>query len=208
MTAAQEWKWWGLFLEDVCVLIPLVWKLPSSWQTPGHLFPDPGNYTTLLPLRSQGSQSERSSFPPPLSLMLRLIPISPSREESHLHCYLVREDIDTFVFCIFAPAPMIPDVLSSLSSAPAPAPCQIDTIYGKMLIGTTRLFVNGAFCINQLTVGRGQQKLQKAMEISSKTSSKGRKSWMWKLMVRPGALWDVLERAREIFVFWFLTMVK
>ena len=83
-------------------------------------------------------------------------------------------------------------------AAPAPAPCQIDTIYGRMLIGTTRLFVNGAFCINQLTVGRGQQKLRKAMEISSKTSSKGRKSWMWKLMVKPGALWDVLERAREI----------
>ena len=83
-------------------------------------------------------------------------------------------------------------------AAPAPAPCQIDTIYGRMLIGTTRLFVNGAFCINQLTVGRGQQKLRKAMEISSKTSSKGRKSWMWKLMVKPGALWDVLERACEI----------
>ena len=199
MTAAQEWKWWDLFLEeDVCFNSPGL-KIAQLLTDSGSFVSWSGQlYNSIAPPEPGQSWSvsqPRSSYPPPLSLMLRLIPISPSREESHLHCYLVREDIDTFVFCIFAPAPMIPDVLSSLSSVPAPAPCQIDTIYGKMLIGTTRLFVNGAFCINQLTVGRGQQKLRKAMEISSKTSSKGRKSWMWKLMVKPGALWDVLERA-------------
>ena len=64
-----------------------------------------------------------------------------------------------------------------------------------MLIGQLRLFVNEAFCINQLTVGPGQELLQKAMEISSKMSSKHRKSWMWKLMVKLKALYGVLERA-------------
>ena len=59
-----------------------------------------------------------------------------------------------------------------------------NTIYVKMLIGQLRLFVNEAFCINQLTVGPGQELLQKAMEISSKMSSKCRKSWIWKLMVK------------------------
>ena len=82
--------------------------------------------------------------------------------------------------------------------SPPPPRGRFGTIYGKMLIGQLLFFVIGAFCINQLTVGRGQQKLRKAMEISSKTSSKGRKSWIWKLMVKPGALWAVLERAREI----------
>ena len=82
--------------------------------------------------------------------------------------------------------------------SPPPPRGRFGTIYGKMLIGQLLFFVIGAFCINQLTVGWGQQKLRKAMEISSKTSSKGRKSWIWKLMVKPGALWAVLERAREI----------
>ena len=79
--------------------------------------------------------------------------------------------------------------------SPPPPRGRFGTIYGKMLIGQLLFFVIGAFCINQLTVGRGQQKLRKAMEISSKTSSKGRKSWIWKLMVKLRALWDVLERA-------------
>ena len=68
--------------------------------------------------------------------------------------------------------------------SPPPPRGRFGTIYGKMLIGQLLFFVIGAFCINQLTVGRGQQKLRKAMEISSKTSSKGRKSWMRILMVR------------------------
>ena len=32
-----------------CAVFPTVCKTPGSGQTPGHLFPDPGNYTTLLP---------------------------------------------------------------------------------------------------------------------------------------------------------------
>ena len=88
--------------------------------------------------------------------------------------------------------------VSGLKVSSTPPRVRFLTIYVKMLIGQLVLFVNEAFCINQLTVGRGQQKLRKAMEISSKTSSKGRKSWIWKLMVKPGALWAVLERAREI----------
>ena len=58
------------------------------------------------------------------------------------------------------------------------------TIYVKMLIGQLVLFVNEAFCINQLTVGPGQELLRTGMEISSKMSSKPRKSWIWKLMVK------------------------
>ena len=71
----DEWWLWRRNENDeifssrrMCVLIPPVWKLPSSWQTPGHLFPDPGNYTTLLPLRSQGSL-DQSVSPGPVFLL-------------------------------------------------------------------------------------------------------------------------------------------
>ena len=56
-------------------------------------------YNSIAPLRSPGSldvSQTKSSFPPPLSLMLRHITISPSREKGHLHCYFahdVREEI-------------------------------------------------------------------------------------------------------------------
>ena len=140
----------------------------------------------------------RVSFPPPLSLMLRLIPISPDREEDYftLQCSCIVDQLKLFSIkrdFIFCPQPSL-DVLSSLSLLISPRPRTMSdcrNLWENADRDNERLFVNGAFCINQLTVGRGQQKLRKAMEISSKTSSKGRKSWMWKLMVRPGALWDV-----------------
>ena len=198
-----------LFFSSFGFHFPLFVKICGNWRghTPAHLSPDPGNYTALQPI------SKNVSLPPPsFTLMLRL-----ERGKYALQCWFFsiwkwyfKDHLNIGASLqLLCPQPSMPVSTHYPGwAAPAPAPCQIAAIYGKMLIGTTRLFVNGAFCINQLTVGRGQQKLQKAMEISSKTSSKGRKSWMWKLMVRPGALWDVLERAREIFVFWFLTMVK
>ena len=89
--------------------------------------------------------------------------------------------------------------VSGLKVSSTPPRVRFLTIYVKMLIGQLVLFVNEAFCINQLTVGPGQELLRTAMEISSKTSSKPRKSWIWKLMVKLEALYGVLERA-GIFV--------
>ena len=115
--------------------------------------------------------------------MLRLIPISPSREEDHFtwQCYSIGYQFELFSIkkdFIFCPGP---GVLTSLSLLIGPRPRTVSdcrNLWENADRDNERLFVNGAFCINQLTVGRGQQKLRKAMEISSKTSSKGRKSWM------------------------------
>ena len=74
--------------------------------------------------------------------------------------------------------------VSGLKVSSTPPRVRFLTIYVKMLIGQLVLFVNEAFCINQLTVGPGQELLRTAMEISSKMSSKPRKSWIWKLMVK------------------------
>ena len=74
--------------------------------------------------------------------------------------------------------------VSGLKVSSTPPRVRFLTIYVKMLIGQLVLFVNEAFCINQLTVGPGQELLRTAMEISSKMSSKHRKSWIWKLMVK------------------------
>ena len=74
--------------------------------------------------------------------------------------------------------------VSGLKVSSTPPRVRFLTIYVKMLIGQLVLFVNEAFCINQLTVGPGQELLRTAMEISSKMSSKHRKSWIGKLMVK------------------------
>ena len=129
------------------------------------------------------SESDRGQFSSSPVINVTPHPYSHSREEDYFTSMYIRykfklsliKNKKDFIFC---PGP---GVLTSLSPLIGPRPRTVSdcrNLWENADRDNERLFVNGAFCINQLTVGRGQQKLRKAMEISSKMSSKGRKSWM------------------------------
>ena len=151
MTAAQEWKWWGLFLEeDVCFNSPSL-KIAQLLTDSGSFVSWSGQlYNSIAPPEPGQSWSvsqPRSSFPPPLSLMLRLIPISPCREESHLHCYSLcsRRNIDTLYFVFLPQLRWSPMSSAHYPQPPPPHRVRLTQFMGKCWSGQRDFLSTGLF---------------------------------------------------------------
>ena len=112
-----------------------------------------GQLYNSIALRSPGSldgSQTSSSFPPPLSLMLRHITISPSREESHLHwllfcsCCLRRNALD-FVFCPSTDDPWCPQLIILGEQPPPPHRVRLTQFMGECWSGQRDFLSTGLF---------------------------------------------------------------